>query len=246
MIISDLDGTLLRSDQVISRESIDFINGLNVPFVVATGRIVGDVKKLLNGIKFKYAITANGAIIYDMEEDKVIYEKHISKEAIKKCYDIIKNTCDETYVSMIDDWTKIENEETLDKLGNTYTMSAFFNKEEDYRELEDDILGLGLKTLFMKDTYSDRYYMEILSTGLNKRVAIEYMLSEFGLEIEDILAFGDSENDLEMLGAVGHGVAMKNAVEELKEIADDIAPKTNDEDGVMHYIKEKLGVKAYV
>jgi Cof subfamily protein (haloacid dehalogenase superfamily) len=246
MIISDLDGTLLRSDETVSKESIDFINNLEIPFAVATGRILGDVKKFLAGAKFKYVMAANGSIIYDMEEDKMIYEKCISKENAEKYYNIVKDNAYKAYASMIDDWLQIEEGQNFDELGNIYKMSAFFNTEEEYREIEEEILALGLKTFFMEDPYTDGYYMEVVETGSSKKAAIEYMLKDFGVELKDIVAFGDSKNDLEMLEAVGHGVAMKNASEDAKEIADDIASKTNDEDGVIAYIKEKLGEKLYV
>ena len=69
------------------------------------------------------------------------------------------------------------------------------------------------------------------------------MLKHFNLSEDEILAIGDSDNDLPMLQFASFSVAMKNAPDYIKEIVDDITEFTCDEDGVYHYLKSKFSLQ---
>ena len=88
-------------------------------------------------------------------------------------------------------------------------------------------------------TSSMRSFLEILKRGVNKGQALREVLSRYGIALADVIAFGDGLNDLEMLQSVGLGVAMDNAYEELKSVADDIAPHHN-QGGVGVYLQRLL------
>jgi len=76
-------------------------------------------------------------------------------------------------------------------------------------------------------------HIEFLSPGINKGQSLARLCQEsLGLALEDVIAFGDNHNDKEMLTLVGEGVAMKNAKEDVKAIANRVLEWTNDEDGV--------------
>jgi hydroxymethylpyrimidine pyrophosphatase-like HAD family hydrolase len=75
---------------------------------------------------------------------------------------------------------------------------------------------------------------------VNKATGIQQMLKHFDLSETETMAIGDSDNDLPMLRLVNYSVAMKNAPDSIKEIADDVTDFTCDEDGVYHYLKSKL------
>jgi len=62
------------------------------------------------------------------------------------------------------------------------------------------------------------------------------------LDRQDIIAFGDEHNDLEMLDYAGWGVAMANGTQQLKLIANDVTDKTNAEDGMVDYLEKYLGL----
>ncbi|ALS01701.1 haloacid dehalogenase [Enterococcus silesiacus] len=87
-------------------------------------------------------------------------------------------------------------------------------------------------------TRSNPYTVDIIPTGGSKLVGIQQCLEHFDILLEEVMAFGDSWNDLEMLSHVGFGVAMGNAEEEIKKAAKYVT-KSNDEDGIyqalMHY-----------
>jgi len=73
--------------------------------------------------------------------------------------------------------------------------------------------------------------MELLPNGISKGVALRHLAQDYGIDMADVLALGDAENDIEMLQAVGVGVAMANAMQATKDVADHLTT-SNDEDGV--------------
>lgn len=87
-------------------------------------------------------------------------------------------------------------------------------------------------------TRSNPYTVDIIPSGGSKLVGIQQCMDHFDILLEEVMAFGDSWNDLEMLSHVGLGIAMGNAEEEIKEAANYIT-KSNDEDGIyqalLHY-----------
>ncbi len=89
---------------------------------------------------------------------------------------------------------------------------------------------------FMK---SKAHYLEIVGEGIDKGRAIEVLAEKMGLARDEIMAFGDGQNDASMLAAAGWGVAMENAVPECKNVARIIAPR-NTEDGVAQVIEKLL------
>jgi Cof subfamily protein (haloacid dehalogenase superfamily) len=85
--------------------------------------------------------------------------------------------------------------------------------------------------------------IEVVKAGLNKAVGLKRVAEHFGIPNDRIIAFGDEDNDLEMIEFAGHGIAMGNAIPELKNIADAIT-NSNEEDGVARYLEEVLSLKA--
>lgn len=80
--------------------------------------------------------------------------------------------------------------------------------------------------------------LEVVSTGVQKAMGVEQVAKSFNIQQEDIMAFGDEENDREMIEYAGHGVAMQNAIPYIKSIADDVTPFTNDQDGLALYLED--------
>ena len=80
--------------------------------------------------------------------------------------------------------------------------------------------------------------LEVISPGVHKAKPLNTCRVTLELNKKNILAFGDEDNDLEMIEYAGHGVAMKNGIDELKNIANAITPFTNDENGLAKYLQE--------
>lgn len=84
--------------------------------------------------------------------------------------------------------------------------------------------------------------LEVVHQGINKYTGVEYLADYFKIPSQDIIAFGDEVNDLEMLTHVGWGVAMANGVEQVKAVANDVTTLPNYEDGLADYLEKYLAV----
>ncbi len=101
---------------------------------------------------------------------------------------------------------------------------------------------LPLKISIMKSASIENYWLEIHSKNVTKYQSLNKLSQSLKISNKDIVAFGDSYNDIELIKNCGVGIAMKNAVTELQKEADFITEDTNEEDGVyrflVKYIKE--------
>ncbi len=91
----------------------------------------------------------------------------------------------------------------------------------------------------LSSMFTAPFYFEFTDKGIDKAKALDTVLPQFDLHAEDLIAFGDGHNDASIIEYAGIGVAMANAVEALKEIADDIA-LSNDEDGIAILLEKYL------
>lgn len=84
--------------------------------------------------------------------------------------------------------------------------------------------------------------VEIATKGVHKSTGLKFLADYYGILQKDIIAFGDEGNDLTMMQYAGTGVAMKNAIDKIKGQADEVTEFTNDEDGVAHYLQDRLDI----
>lgn len=88
------------------------------------------------------------------------------------------------------------------------------------------------------------HILELIHRGTHKESGMFYIAKQYNISPNNIIAFGDEHNDMEMLDAAGRGVAMKNAIPAIKKIADDVTPVDNDHNGLAKYLQDyfKLAV----
>ena len=79
--------------------------------------------------------------------------------------------------------------------------------------------------------------------GLSKAAGLSHVAKWMDIPKERIIAFGDENNDLEMIDFAGVGIAMSNGIDELKSIADEVTTKSNNEDGIAQVLDERLQLK---
>jgi len=114
--------------------------------------------------------------------------------------------------------------------------AMFFHSEWNLRQWREELFGVGeVVGSSIESGPSDSG--EITPAGIHKALGMEKYISQFGLKREDTIAFGDGSNDYDMIKYAGCGVAMGNASDEIKEIADYVT-KSVDEDGIYHALKE--------
>jgi len=103
--------------------------------------------------------------------------------------------------------------------------------------IRDRILARYGKTIEIRTWGGTMPCLEIVSAGVQKALGVEVVANHYGIKREDILAFGDEDNDMEMIRYAGHGVVMQNGISSLKHIADDVTMHTNHEDGLAIYLE---------
>lgn len=104
-----------------------------------------------------------------------------------------------------------------------------------YKELLENNDEIDIIT--MQDSFDNKKWFDIIAKGCSKSNAIKYLKNYLNIDTKDIIAFGDGLNDIEMLKECGRGVALLNALYEVKEVADDITKYDNDHDSVIEYLK---------
>lgn len=124
--------------------------------------------------------------------------------------------------------------------GNEFSKFYFFARTKEHiNRWKAELEQLKQEKDFTTSTSSD-INVEVMVANVNKATGIKQMLKHFNLSEKKTLAIGDSNNDIQMLQFVSHAVAMKNASDHIKDIADDITEFTCDEDGVYHYLKSNI------
>lgn len=258
MIVTDLDGTLLNKNKNVSDKSKKYLKELKDKgyiICVDTGRTLGRAKYALGGFDYvNYIIGNNGTYIYDVSNDKSLYKSTIKNEDVKELfvkylneYEIFEINSYENILSYrsrtrnIEPYVeKIDNkDEYFNKINEVYNVTiSFKNKSMVNVFLED--LNKNYKDIgsfIMEDSFSNKKWIILINKNDNKFNGICILKYKIGINNNDIIGFGDGLNDVVMIENVGFGVAMKNALNELKNIADDITVDDNNNDGVVNYLK---------
>lgn len=242
LLVTDLDGTLLNGEKKISQRNALAIqraqeNGVKVTF--ATGRMHKAAVRFAQEVNLSLPIiSCNGAVIKSCAGEK-IFEHHvddkIAREAIEFCLEnnwhIQWYIDDELYVNEIKPglWTgyenvfKIEVKEAkgrLDKCSKGIVQMVILDKEGKIQTIAPKVRARFAGRLDTPVT-SD-HCIDVVAVGMNKAKGIDVLAKKYGIDSSEIMVIGDSDNDLAMFGYAGFSVAMGNAFESIKSIADAI------------------------
>lgn len=260
LIAVDMDGTLLREDKTISEETIKAINrakAKGIKVVLATGRPLEGIERYLEELnlvcKEDYVLTYNGAIVQNTLTKEVISKNLIKGSDLKELYKLSKELKVNIHAfdkggcitPVMSKYTDLEG--TINKINVSLVDFNTVKEDEDIikimmveepEKLQEAIAKLP-KKLYDKYTIvrSAPYFLEFLNKQSNKGEGVRMLAQYLGIKQEEVICIGDAGNDVHMIKYAGLGVAMGNAFEEVKEIADFIT-KTNEEDGVAHVINK--------
>ena len=264
MLVFDLDGTLLDNNRNMFSENIDYLNKLKNDgyiVVVATGRTLLSAYNKLNKIDcVNYIISDTGASIYDVNKKEIVFNKTISKNIVSSILDLYderfkyieicsnglyykyslsleeKSDICKTYKDknlLLADINEISHM-AFSLLNNNYVMEMYNYLIKNYTSFD---------CIVMQDSFSNSKSIEILPKMVSKYNAINKLANYLNIQNDEIMVFGDGLNDIEMIEKCGIGVAMNNALNEVKEKANYITKKTNEELGVIDFLKEYLNNK---
>ncbi len=244
----DVDGTLLshKTKQVppSARAALQKLKDAGIPCIVATGRQISEMEKLpIADIAFDGYLTLNGQLMLDGNK-RIVFSKPITghvKEFLLRQFEehafpalLVEESY--TYLNYVTDHVAAVQEAISSQIppldtyrgGEIYQVCAYLRPEEEYHL--EPIAG---------DCVITRWHfggMDVVAKGGGKVSGIQEYLEAAGMSPSEIIAFGDGENDIEMLRFAGIGVAMGNAVEGAKAAADYVTVDIDD-DGIEKALK---------
>ena len=263
LYVSDLDGTLLRSDQRISRESCDIINrlvGEGMLFTYATARSLVTASRVTSGLTARMPlILYNGAFTVDSADgsilDSAFLENDLAQSILDRCfalgiypivyayidgkehYSIVPKLCgraiEEFDASRLNDPRRRVTDPEGLRMGDIFYITLIGN---DRIAEAYELFGNEprLNCIYQKDIYSGEQWLEMIPREATKAAAIKRLSESLGCE--RVVCFGDAVNDLPMFEAADECYATANAAPELKAKATAVIG-SNDDDAVAKWLE---------
>jgi Cof subfamily protein (haloacid dehalogenase superfamily) len=265
-ISTDIDGTLLDSNRQLSAKTIKIFSQLkDVPVILASSRMPAAMRHLQAelGVLNHPLVCYNGGYVIRYEQGKqepeVLETIAIPVEVCKGIISLTKGTGihtslyrnDEWHAPAFDYWT--EREARVTKVdANVIDLSIIVERWSQHNlgahkvmcmgpEAEIHVLELELNKNFGADIHIYRSrptYLELAPRAISKATGLALILKRYyNIGMDEVIAFGDNYNDIEMLDQVGWGVAVSNARDEVKAVAKEIAGDSK-QDGVAHIVEK--------
>lgn len=248
----DLDGTLVSGQGFCTpavKAALKTLRKNGILVFAATGRSPCElaITGMVDGVEFDGFVALNGQLCYD--KDGMIHRKLFDKEDLKNLVAQTKVTPfafmvveqEDMYINYVDDYVRRALEDIHTPLPEVRDLSDI---------AERDVL-LAMAYLPQKETQElvipvlknshatrwNRYGVDILPNGCSKRTGIEKVLEKYSLTWENVIAFGDGENDYEMLKSAKYGVAMGNS-DPILLTGEFTVTDSADQDGVVSALKQ--------
>ncbi len=260
LIASDLDGTLLRADQTVSQRTKHALAAWEDDgraLVLVTGRPPRWMPPVVDATGHRgLALCANGAVVYDLAEERVVQEDLIDPAIGAKVIAAIKAALPDVVFAVERGGGLGLGRETAYTLPYEPIGEVLVSEVDElvadpvakllarHPDLDPDEMLARVREVvgdLAEVTHSSTTgLMEISAGGVSKAFALARLAEELGIAQSDVVAVGDMPNDLPMLAWAGLGVAVANAHAEVLAAADEVTA-SNDEDGVAQLIERLLG-----
>lgn len=264
LLVCDFDGTLYTDDYKVTQRTIDAVERYKQAggkFVIATGRLYQAIKPFAELFSLTdEVVTYQGSGIYDLKTGSILLSNEIDNKLAIELYQYMYKTYAEitSPILFYEDKCIVEEENEYNKIFSQIVKVPLtcVNKKLDEYVLENNINAR--KILFIAaekfirhiiadlfDKFGDKInvnqsskaLLECVNINASKGNAVKWIAEKYNIQREQVCAVGDSENDNSMIEYAGLGVAMGNAMEITKEVADYICD-TNNNDGVAKLIEE--------
>lgn len=262
MIVLDMDDTLLTSDNTIlpsTKDALIKAQEQGVKVVLASGRPTGGMLAAAEELRLKefgsFILSYNGAEVTDMTSGELVAATHVSKQAFDEVYDFLKAN-DILVLTYIDNtifiegthqYMNVEHELTGLPMKAVSDLKAYVEGDVPKLMGVDDVdkisalneeLG-GTFNAAIHATTSKPFFLEFINKDVSKGKVLKQLADSLEITASEIIAFGDSNNDKDMIEFAGLGVAMGNANDAVKQIADVITDDHNN-DGIANVLKQYL------
>ncbi|MBM7692437.1 Cof subfamily protein (haloacid dehalogenase superfamily) [Peribacillus deserti] len=249
IVFFDIDGTILDHEKKIpdsTREAIKTLQQNGVYVAIATGRAPFMFDYIREELDIETFVSFNGQ--YVVFENEVVYKNPLHTAELERLHQSAEKA-GHSLVFMNEKTMKASVkhssfiEESLGTLNFPHPEkdTEFYTNREIYQTLlfcePKDEMFYHQNHSFFRYIRWHELAVDVLPKGASKAEGIKSLMDRIGFKLEDVYAFGDGLNDIEMLGTVGHGVAMGNAINEVKKHA---AYVTSDvsEDGIFQGLKK--------
>lgn len=258
LIATDMDNTLLTSEGQLppmTKDRVLALQDAGIRFAVASGRPLYTLKGLFPTLKDEIILVCdNGGMICDRGE--VIFDSEITREDYQKMVRFTKeNKLGVPLICAIDSaYLEFKDKQYADYLKTFYSKITFVEDLTEVSALADKFT-IYLPDEKAKEAYDQHYvpefgadfsitvtdlmWIDIMNKGVDKGSAMRFLGNYLQIETDQMMAFGDTYNDAEMLETVGYSYLMANASEDMKRYAKYSAP-SNDEYGVIKVIDKVL------
>lgn len=268
LLAIDLDGTMLRSDATLSpkvKEALQYAISKQVLVVPCTGRAFGSLSPQILAVSgIDYVITSNGAAIDHLPTKQKIYRNLLEKDIALSILDAVEHL--DVMIEVFVEGKAYTEQRFLDNLTQYGTEKNYipyvmgtrtpienirvFTKETLYgiENINIKIADTSLREQLWKQleelqtvsiTGSSHLNIEVSALNTGKAEAVAHLCSQLGIALHQVMAIGDSLNDIGLLKQSGFAVAMENGIDQVKQVADYIT-LSNAEDGVAHAIERFL------
>lgn len=262
LIVSDVDGTLINnSNQIgeLAKEIVPKLKKKGVVMSLASQRIHSSLAPIASSLEIDIPlISLNGALVKG-RSGEILSKSVINPQKVAKAVNLARESlvrvalCYNDEIIYTDDNSVLKD--FMSRVGTTYRLVDSYepfmdnvleiilmgNEKEAIKGIQRKIkfpFNFSLKLKYYRSNSMNKVYnLEILKKGVTKKTGLQVLAKHLGIKKNEVLVFGDWYNDRDLFDFGGFNVALNNAVPELKEKANYITEKTNDEDGVGDFLK---------
>ncbi|MGW4747634.1 HAD family hydrolase [Streptomyces sp. NPDC004290] len=259
LVATDLDGTLLRADESVSdrtRNALAAATEAGAAHIVVTGRAVPWTRHILDDLGYEgIAVCGQGAQVYHAGEHRLLTSLTLDRQLAGLALSKIEAEVGPLAVAASRDG--LDGEVLMGPGYRAQEGPLPYVPYEDPAELwsapltklyiqhpelgDDELTRLARETVggLVDVVMAGPGIVEILPLGLSKATGLSLAARRLGVKAAETIAFGDMPNDIPMFGWAAHGVAMGNAHEELRAVADEVTA-SNEEDGIAVVLERLL------
>ncbi|MBO4642011.1 MAG: HAD family phosphatase [Bacteroidaceae bacterium] len=260
IIAIDLDGTLTDTNKEIPQRNIEALleaQKRGIKIIVASGRPIPGIVSIADKISLEeyggYVMAFNGGLIMNYQSKEILYQNYLQPEHLPFLYECSKSgdfvilsykdgaIASEdienkyvAYAACLNHMPLLHLENFLETFNFPIPKCLIVGDPEPLHQLE---LKMKHEIEGKLSIYrSEPFFLEVLPYGIDKAQCLSHLLNIIGIKKEEMIAIGDGYNDLSMIRFAGLGVAMNNAVLEVRQAADFITQNNNDNGGVAEAI----------
>ncbi|HEY9165209.1 MAG TPA: HAD family hydrolase [Candidatus Kryptonia bacterium] len=268
LVATDLDGTLLNNEGRVSdptKDCVKQMKDLGLRVAIMTARAHSSAERIADELGVEMPIISlDGGLVRLPHSETNIYASYVKPKVVRSVLEAAENHLASVALFVEDKMMRRESEAILPSYIESFELdSVEVENLYEYAEHTVQIIagaeskrvistlaraargifsGIELKT-YRSSHYDDRWYLEIKNKNQSKATGLVHLEKYLNIGKEQVAVIGDFRNDLEAFDRAGVGIAMKNAVWELKQKADLVTEKSNDEDGAAEFFELLIGLR---